>query len=653
MTTYEKLRHLVIGAPLDPLSQSTRQHIALAAFLAWVGLGADGLSSSAYGPEEAFRALGAHTHLGLYMALATAATVFIISLAYNQVIELFPTGGGGYRVATSLIGPRAGLVSGAALIVDYVLTISISVASGVDALFSLLPASAGAFKLGTELGLVALLLVLNLRGMKESIRILLPIFLGFFITHAFLISYGILGHSQGLALVVPDALAETKQLAHDIGWAAALSLFLRAYSLGGGTYTGIEAVSNNVHTLREPRVRTGKLTMFYMAASLAFTAGGIILLYLLWHAQPVEGQTLNAVVFGTIIDSFGLPSTFNQPALLVVLVTEAGLLFVAANTGFLGGPQVLSNMAGDSWLPHQFRHLSTRLVTQNGILIMGLAALVILLWSRGSVDLLVVLYSINVFLTFTLSLLGLCIYWWRARATDWRWLHRFAFSALGLCVTAGILGITTIEKFGEGGWVTVVITSLVIGICFAIHRHYDWVKARLKEVDEVFSAAQCPKCGNPPKLDPEAPTAVFMVGSSRGGGIHTLLWVQRLFPNHFKNFIFISAKAVDAQSYGGAEQIAGLKAALDRALSFYVDYSHANGLAATARFSLGTDRVEELVKLAEETQREYANCVFFTSKLVFRNENWVTRLLHNQTALALQRRLHLNGMQMVIMPMQL
>jgi amino acid transporter len=653
MTTYEKLRQLVIGAPLDPLSQKTQQHIALAALLAWVGLGADGLSSSAYGPEEAFRALGAHTHLGLFLAIATAATVFIISLAYNQVIELFPTGGGGYRVATSLIGPRAGLVSGAALIVDYVLTIAISVASGVDALFSLLPASVGMFKLGTELLLVAVLLVLNLRGMKESITILLPIFLGFFITHVILITYGVFGHSQGLALVVPDAIEDTRKLAHDIGWVAALSLFLRAYSLGGGTYTGIEAVSNNVQTLREPRVRTGKLTMFYMAASLAFTAGGIILLYLLWQAQPVEGQTLNAVVFGKIIDGLGMSGGLSHATLLLVLVFEAGLLFVAANTGFLGGPQVLSNMAADSWLPHQFRHLSTRLVTQNGIVIMGLAALVIVLWSRGSVDLLVVLYSINVFLTFTLSLLGLCIYWWRARGKDWRWLHRLAFSGLGLAVTSGILGVTLIEKFGEGGWVTVLITSLVIAICLAIHRHYDWVKERLKEVDEIFSAAACPKCENPPPLDPEAPTAVFIVGSSRGGGIHTLLWVQRLFPNHFKNFIFISAKAVDAQSYGGAEQIDRMRAALDRALAFYVDYCHANGLAATARFSLGTDRIDELVKLAEGVQKEFPNCVFFTSKLVFRSENWVTRLLHNQTALALQRRLHLNAMQMVILPMQL
>src|SRR5262249_35205960 len=209
-------------------------------------VGPDRLSSTPYGPEEAFRALGSHTQLGLYLALATAATVFIISLAYNQVIELFPTGGGGYRVATSLIGPRAGLVSGAALIVDYVLTIAISVAGGFDALFSLLPVSAGALKLGAELALVALLLALNLRGMKESIQFLLPIFLGFVVTHVILISYGILGHSQGLLQVVPDAVAESKNLARAIGWVAAVSLFLSADLLGGGHYTSTDGGATNV-----------------------------------------------------------------------------------------------------------------------------------------------------------------------------------------------------------------------------------------------------------------------------------------------------------------------------------------------------------------------------------------------------------------------
>src|ERR1035437_2663827 len=152
-----KIREILLGKALDPLKTETRHSLALVAFIAWVGLGADGLSSSAYGPEEAFKALGSHGHFGLYLAIATAVTVFIISIAYNQVIELFPTGGGGYRIATVLIGPHAGLVSGAALIVDYVLTIAISVASGVDALFSLLPVGAQAYKLTLELAVVVIL----------------------------------------------------------------------------------------------------------------------------------------------------------------------------------------------------------------------------------------------------------------------------------------------------------------------------------------------------------------------------------------------------------------------------------------------------------------------------------------------------------------
>ena len=204
------------------------------------------------------------------MAIATAATVFIIAVAYNQVIELFPSGGGGYKVATSLIGPYTGLVSGAALIVDYMLTIAISIASGVDAVFSFLPTGAQELKLGVEIAIAALLILLNLRGMRESIKILLPIFLGFFITHAVLILFGIGLHVNRLPTLLPDTLDQTSHLTQQFGWVFAASLFLRAYSLGGGTYTGIEAVSNNVQSLAEPRVRTGKWTMFYMAASLSF-----------------------------------------------------------------------------------------------------------------------------------------------------------------------------------------------------------------------------------------------------------------------------------------------------------------------------------------------------------------------------------------------
>ena len=463
-----KLRERFLGKSLDPLNPATRHSMVLVAFLAWIGLGADGLSSSCYGPEEAFLALGTHTQLGLYLALATALTVFIIALAYNQVIELFPSGGGGYKVASHLLGPHAGLVSGAALMVDYVLTIAISVASGADALYSLLPLWLQSLKFGTEIALLILLIVLNLRGMKESIKVLLPIFIGFFISHALLITYGIYAHADGLPALIPATLNETTSLAQQTGWIFVASLFLRAYSLGGGTYTGIEAVSNNVNMLSEPRVRTGKMTMLYMALSLAFTAGGIIVLYLLWQAQHVDGQTLNAVTFKAIIATLELPDWLSGSTLALVLALEAGLLLVAANTGFLGGPAVMANMAADSWVPRQFRQLSSRLVTQNGILVMGIAALLILFWSHGSVTLLVVLYSINVFLTFSLSLLGLSVHWWRDRRSVRSWKSKLALSLLGLSVTASILLVTLVEKFSEGGWVTVLITGLVVVLCLLI-----------------------------------------------------------------------------------------------------------------------------------------------------------------------------------------
>ncbi|MEK7840667.1 MAG: amino acid permease, partial [Pseudomonadota bacterium] len=253
------------------MAPETRRHITLIAFLAWVGLGADGLSSSAYGPEEAFKALGDHTGLALYLAMATALTVFVIALSYNQVIALFPTGGGGYKVATRLLGRKFGLVSGAALVIDYVLTIAISIAAGVDALFSFLPPGWVIAKPEVAMLLLGLLVVLNLRGIKESIKFLLPIFIGFVVTHAFLIIYGIAAHADRLSTIAQQSATQATSLSSQAGWLFVVALFLRAYGMGGGTYTGIEAVSNSVNLLREPRVRTGKWTMFYMALSLSFT----------------------------------------------------------------------------------------------------------------------------------------------------------------------------------------------------------------------------------------------------------------------------------------------------------------------------------------------------------------------------------------------
>lgn len=647
MPIAKKIKRVILGGPINPFSPDTMRHVSLIAFFAWVGLGADGLSSACYGPEEAYIALGTHTHFALYIAIATAITVFIISIGYNQVIELFPSGGGGYKVATQLLGSYVGLVSGAALIVDYILTIAVSTASSIDALFSMMPRQYLHYKLLAEVGLIIALLLLNMRGMRESIKVLMPIFLGFFILHVGLIIYGITIHHEGLELIVPDTIADTKDMVSTVGLLPVLALIFHAYSLGGGTYTGIEAVSNNVNRLRRPRVETGKWTMLYMAISLSFVAAGMILLFLLWTPTAVEGKTLNAVVFHSILGN----SEFGHIMLLITLFLEGGLLFVAANTGFLAGPSVLANMAIDGWVPNRFRHLSTRLVVNNGLILFALSAIGILIWCRGEVSLLVVLYSINVFLTFSLSLFGLCVYWIKKRSqASKRWPLRFSIAFLAFLITSSILVITVVSKFEEGGWLTVIITCALVLVCVLIKKHYQRFNRKLRQLDEQLKQSISLPL-HPVDLDPQKPTAVILVGKSPGVAMHTLLNVIRMFPRHFSNFVFMSAGVVDVESFAGHGQLEKMRNQVNKNLQYFVDYCQQYGLAAEAYVEFGTDTVQELLELSEVVTDKYSNCIFFASKLIFEKDNFATRFLHNETAFTLQRYLHMMGKELVILPM--
>jgi hypothetical protein len=650
----KRLKRIVIGAPRSPLAREQRERMLLVAFLAWIGLGADGLSSANYGPEETFLALAGHNHLALYLALATALTVFIISLGYIQVIELFPQGGGGYRVASVLLGPRAGLISGSALIVDFVLTIAISIASGVDALFSLLPVEWQPWKLPVEILVALALLVANLRGVKETLLVLMPIFIGFFVTHSGLIVAGVLQHFSRLPSLVPDTLQESRSMIDTIGLPAMLVIMLQAFALGGGTYTGIEAVSNNVQNLKEPRVRTARWTMTYVAGSLAFVAGGLIVLYLLWAVAPEEGRTLNAVTFRVILTHLlGEGSDVVEAVMSATLVFAAGLLFVAANTGFLGGPAVLANMATDRWVPHQFSQLSNRLVTQNGVLLMGLSAVGVLLLTDGRVNVIVVLYSINVFLTFMLSFAGLFVHWLDELRHGRARIGRLLLAALGTVVTAGILSVTVYAKFTHGAWMTVLITGLVIGLCVMIRQYYEDHRRQMAKVDALF-AATTPggPVAEPPPLDPAKPTAVFLIGANVGAGMHTLLTARKLFGDRFKNYVFLRVGEIDSASFRGEEALQRLDQEVRESLAHFVNYCHRRGLAATAYHSLGADVMAELTRLSDKVLAEFPDSVFLASKLLFQRENLVTRLLHNQTALAMQRELHMRGVPMLILPMR-
>ena len=294
------LRTVLFGKPKNPLDPRVFHQVSLVAFLAWVGLGADGLSSSAYGPEEAYLALGDHSFLALPLAILMATTVFVISASYSHIIELFPSGGGGYLVATKLLGPKTGLLSGSALIVDYMLTITISVASAGDQIFSFLPVTMHAVKLAIEFALIVFLIYLNLRGTRESVLFLLPIFLLFVLVHIFAIGLGILPRVSEIPAVAATTYQKTIGDIQGLGLWATVFIILHAYSLGGGTYTGIEAVSNGLQALREPRVKTGKRTMVYMATSLAFTASGLLLCYLLNQVAHEPGKTLNATLLAKV-----------------------------------------------------------------------------------------------------------------------------------------------------------------------------------------------------------------------------------------------------------------------------------------------------------------------------------------------------------------
>jgi len=647
-SVFDRLKRGVIGKPRNINEPSLFHKLSLIPVLAWIGLGADGLSSSSYGPEEAFKALGPHTYLAIFIAIATAFTVFIIAYAYSRIIEHFPNGGGGYVVATHTISNQAGVISGSALLVDYVLTIAISLASCGDAIFSFLPTVLLHYKMFFVTGLIFLLVLLNLRGLKESVTFLAPIFILFVITHILLIGYGLGTHLGEIGPVMEKYRGSMNLDLSTIGLLGITAIFLRAFSLGGGTYTGIEAVSNAMGVMREPRVETGKRTMLYLAISLALTASGLLFCYALFSITPVEGRTMNAILADRTFSGWPMGGVLA----FVTLLSEGALLMIAAQAGFVDGPRVMANMAVDSWLPRRFSALSERLSMQNGILLMGAASLAVLVYTSGSVSALVVMYSINVFLTFSLSQFGMAKFFFQNRAADKAWARHIIIHLIGLILCGTILTVTVYEKFGEGGWITLVITSLLIGLCYLIRGHYLKVRKGVRQFEEFLSSTPTGHTFNEEPPNPNERTAIFLVSGYNGFGLHAWLSVFKEFPKLYRNFIFVSVAEIDSGAFKGVSEIEALKASTSDQLAKYVTLARSYGYAADYRMAVGTDVVEMATDLCRNIVQEFPKSSVFTGKLVFRNETVFQRILHNETAFAIQRRLQWEGITTVILPIR-
>jgi K+ transporter len=277
-----------------------------------------------------------------------------------------------------------------------------------------------------------------------------------------------------------------------------------------------------------------------------------------------------------------------------------------------------------------------------------------LLYTKGSVAALVVMYAINVFVTFALSQLGMIRYWrrpeTRKRYPEWGRPLAIAVTCFVLC--SFILVVNLFEKFAEGAWLTVIVTGTLVVICLLIKRHYNGVYARLKRLDQILTALPV---SSPTKILPvqkKKPTAVLLVGSFSGLGIHSLLTIMKLFPRYYVNVVFMSVGVVDSATFQGVEEVDRVREQTEEALRKYVELARGMGIPADHRMSMGTEAVAECQRLAAEIAKEYERSMFFAGKLIFERERWWDRLLHNETAYQIQRRLQFDGLPMVVLPVR-
>lgn len=649
-----KIKNLVMGGPRNVQDKTIFHKLSLIAFFAWVGLGADGLSSSCYGPQEAFLALNGHTYLSIFVAIGTVLTIFIIGSSYSQIVELFPHGGGGYLVASKLLSPTLGMISGCALIIDYVLTITVSVASGADAIFSFLPAQWYGSRLGFAILIVVILIYLNMRGVRDSVVPLMPIFLTFIATHVFIIVYALVKHAPNMPALAVSTVRDTQTTISQVGVFGLLFLVLRAYSMGAGTFTGIEAVSNGVPILREPRVQTAKKTMHYMMFSLSFMVLGLMIAYLLFQIKPVAGKTLNAILFESATAGWRGAGLF----VLIALISEGMLLFVAAQTGFLDGPRVLANMAADRWFPTGFSSLSDRLVIKKGILIMGGLAILLMVFTRASVQFLIVLYSINVFITFVLSQTGMVRHWWNYRKKAKEWLRKIFINGIGLILSFFILVSMIIMKFTEGGWITLFITSVLVILAVLTKRHYYKISKQLRRLNSLVRSVELQEKApsgvvSVPDFAPKAKTAVLLVNGFNGVGLHTLFGVIRLFGGVFKNFVFLEVGMVDAGNFKGITEMEGLRAQVNLDLDRYVDFMHQQGYFAQGVCAIGVDVIDQVTRVTPQIMERFPNAVFFGGQLLFTKDSFFAPLFHNYAIFSIQKKLYRQGVPFVILPIRI
>ena len=457
-------RRILIGRPLHNQEMS---HEKLPKWKALSIFSSDALSSVAYGPEEIMIMLTlpgiiAYGYLAP-IALAILALLAIVTFSYVQVAKVNPGGGGSYSVAIKNLGEMPALVAAAALFADYTLTVAVSVCAGTAALSSAFPALA-THEVGIDLAvLFCILMLVNLRGVKEASTAFVYPTYAFIFGIIALIFTGVYQALSGQAPIIPPA-----SLAKQFDWTI-LVLLLRAFANGCSSMTGIEALSNGVPMFRSPEVRNVTVTTYWMSGILGFMLMGISFLIMHFHILQIEGVTaLSQIVEMTFGRGWGY---------YYIQITTMIVLYLAANTSFNGLPSLLSLLAKDGYMPRYLGVRGERLSFSNGIILLSIVAGLLIFIYDGNTDHLISLYAIGVFLSFTIAQTGMVVHWRRERTTGW--IMNAIINAIGAIVTGIVVLIIGITKFSHGAWAVIVFIPFMIFIYKKIHSHYNDMSEQL------------------------------------------------------------------------------------------------------------------------------------------------------------------------------
>ena len=515
---FDRLKALLVGAPL-PTSAHAEERLTNAEALAI--LSSDALSSVAYATQEIVLVLGMAGAAGLGFTLPITglivALMVIVAFSYRQTIKAYPQGGGSYRVSHDNLGDLTGLVAGAALSIDYVLTVAVSTAAGIAALTSYFP---GLEVWRVPLCLVALLLLMlaNLRGVRSSAQLLsLPTYV-FMVAVFALVIGGLIRLAHGDLAVLQEQqqnllMAREHDLPlEELGAALTPVLLMRAFSSGCAALTGIEAISDSVLAFRPTEWRNARRVLTVMVLMLALMFGGIsVLAQQLGTVYIEHGPTLlyqlGSAVFG------------NGPLLLILQLATLLILLLAANTAYADFPRLANFLALDGYLPRQLTSLGDRLVFSNGILALsGFSGLLLVLFN-GSVSRLIPLYAVGVFLSFTLSQAGMVVHWWKERGSSW--IPKALMNGLGAVVTAVVTAVLLYSKFTHGAWLVVLAIPLMVGLFLAIKAHYRSVSRRLRlAADKRLTLPPGPADGGAP--------VVVLVGQLHRGSFEAVRYARTI-----------------------------------------------------------------------------------------------------------------------------